>query len=91
MYPFLTLDDNSEIVHSQILNNGEVKVYIETPDENDGFHSMTCFLPSYRLENMNGYSSNEIQYYLDVIKSKEHIIIEHSKESMHMCNTKYNE
>lgn len=50
MYPFMTLEDNTEIVHSEQLENGEVKVYIETPDENDCFHSMTCYLPSYRIE-----------------------------------------
>ena len=27
MYPFLTLDDQTEIVHSQLLDDGSVKVY----------------------------------------------------------------
>ena len=31
MYPFLQLDDGTEIVHSNTLPNGEVKVYIEKP------------------------------------------------------------
>lgn len=39
MYPFMTLEDNTEIVHSEQLPDGEVKVYVETPDEKDGFHS----------------------------------------------------
>ena len=29
MYPFMTLNDNTEIVHSDILIDGKVKVYIE--------------------------------------------------------------
>ena len=29
MYPFLTLDDNTEIVHSEMRSDGTVKVYIE--------------------------------------------------------------
>lgn len=29
MYPFLTLDDNTEIVHSEMRGDGTVKVYIE--------------------------------------------------------------
>lgn len=33
MYPFMTLPDNTEITHSEMLSNGKVKVYIETPDE----------------------------------------------------------
>ena len=44
MYPFMTLEDGTEIVHSEMKDNGEVKVYIETPDEEDGFHHMTCYL-----------------------------------------------
>ena len=47
MYPFMTLPDNTEITHSEMLSNGKVKVYIETPDEKDGFHNATCYLPDY--------------------------------------------
>ena len=35
----MTLEDNTEIVHSERLENGETKVYIEPPDEKDCFHS----------------------------------------------------
>ena len=79
MYPFMTLEDNTEIVHSEQLENGEVKVYIETPDEKNCFHSMTCYLPSYRIE-VDGYSEKEINYFMDIIKSTANLIIEFSKE-----------
>ena len=29
MYPYLTLNDNTEITHSELLPDGRVKVYIE--------------------------------------------------------------
>lgn len=45
MYPFMTLNDETEIVHSDMNEDGTVKVYVETPDEKDGFHNMTCYLP----------------------------------------------
>ena len=32
MYPFMTLNDETEIVHSDMNVDGTVKVYIETPD-----------------------------------------------------------
>lgn len=79
MYPFMTLEDNTEIVHSEQLENGEVKVYVETPDAKDCFHNMTCYLPSYRLE-VNGYSDEEVNYYMDIIRSTAHLIIEFSRE-----------
>ena len=31
LYPFMTLNDNTEIVHSEMKPDGRVKVYIETP------------------------------------------------------------
>ena len=44
MYPFMTLDDNTEIVHSEMQPDHRVKVYIEKPDEKDCFHSAVCYL-----------------------------------------------
>ena len=32
MYPFMTLDDGTEIVHSEMREDGRVKVYLEKPD-----------------------------------------------------------
>ena len=37
MYPFITLDDDTEIVHSELREDGTVKVYMEKPVEG-GFH-----------------------------------------------------
>ena len=41
MYPFLQLEDGTEIVHSEMQSDGQVKVYIEKPVEG-GFHSAVC-------------------------------------------------
>ena len=49
MYPFMTLNDGTEIVHSETLPDGRVKVYIEKPDAKDCFHHVTCYLPDYSL------------------------------------------
>ena len=32
MYPFMTLNDDTEITHSEMKPDGRVKVYIETVD-----------------------------------------------------------
>ena len=64
MYPFLTLNDDTEIVHSEMLPSGEVRVYIERPDARDGFHSATCFLPSYTWKDIDGFAPEEIAEYL---------------------------
>lgn len=59
MYPFMTLNDDTEITHSEMKPDGQVKVYIETPDDNGGFFHATCYLPSYRWENVSGYSAKK--------------------------------
>lgn len=35
-------------------------MYIETPDERDGFHNATCWLPDYVWEDVVGYSEEEM-------------------------------
>ena len=79
MYPFLQLDDGTEIVHSNTLPNGEVKVYIEKPDAVDGFHNAACFLPGYRWEDVSGFSPEEVQRLQEVLESTAHLIIEFSQ------------
>lgn len=69
MYPFLQIDGDTEIVHSNTLPNGEVKVYIEKPDAKDGFHHASCFLPPYRWEDIHGFTAEEIARYQEVIES----------------------
>ena len=80
MYPFMTLDDNTEIVHSEMKDNGEVRVYIEKPDEKDCFHHATCWLPGYRWEDISGFNDAEIARFDDIIRSTAHLIIRFSQE-----------
>ena len=76
MYPFLQIDGDTEIVHSDLLPSGEVKVYVEKPDAADGFHHASCFLPPYRWEDVVGFTAEEIARYQEVIESTAHLIME---------------
>lgn len=80
MYPFMTLDDASEIVHSEMRPDGTVRVYVEKPDEKDGFHHADCILPGYRWEKIFGFSESELSRYDEVIHSTAHLILQFSKE-----------
>ena len=80
MYPFLTLDDDTEIVHSEMQKDGSVKVYIETPDEKDGFHNATCFLPEHRWEAVHGYSDAELEQFKHLLRNNAHLIMEFSQK-----------
>ena len=82
MYPFMVLDDKTEVVHSDSYDmNGieTIKVYFEQPVDG-GFHSAECYLPSYEWKNIEGFSNEEIVKYEDFLKSVAHIVIELARE-----------
>ena len=68
-YQFLTLDDQTEIVHSEMLPDGKVQVYIEKPDEKDCFHNASCYIPGYEWKDINGFTKEEIERYQEIIES----------------------
>jgi len=80
MYPFLTLDDSAEIVHSEMRPDGTVKVFVEKPDAADGFHNAFCTLPGYVWSDVCGFSSDELSRYEEVIRSTAHLILQFSQE-----------
>lgn len=79
MYPYLTLDEDTEIVHSAMDDSGCVKVYIEKADEKDGFHSAICMLPAYEWKEISGFSEKEIKAYQQIIEKNAHMIMELSQ------------
>ena len=80
MYPFMTLNDDTEIVHSEMKPDGRVKVYIERPDEKYGFRHATCWLPDYTWEDIYQFSDEEINHLQKIIESTAHLIMEFSQE-----------
>ena len=80
MYPFMTLDDETEITHSEFLPDDKVKVYVEKADAKDGFHDMICYLPSYEITSVHGFSKAEQDKYMEIIRSTAHLIMEFSKD-----------
>ena len=82
LYPFLTLPDETEIVHSEsIFSEGRelVKVCIEKPVDY-GFKSATCWLPDYRWENIEGYTQEEIAGLNELVQSLSATIYELARD-----------
>ena len=80
MYPFMTLNDDTESVHSEMKPDGRVKVYIERPDEKYGFRHAACWLPDYTWEDIYQFSDEEINRLQKIIESTAHLIMEFSQE-----------
>lgn len=76
VYLFMTLNDGTEIVHSEMREDGRVKVYVEKPDSKDCFHRVTCYLPDYVWEDEFGFSDEELAHIKDVISSTSNLILE---------------
>ena len=79
MYPYMTLNDDTEIVHSEMKPDGRVKVYIEKPDEKYCFRHATCYLPDYTWENIYQFSDEDIGRFQEIIESTAHLILEFSQ------------
>lgn len=80
MYKFMTLDNATEIVHSEMRPDGTVKVYMERPDETAGFLHAACYLPDYRWKDISGFSDSELARFQEVSESTAHLILQFSKE-----------
>ncbi len=80
MYPFITLNDGTEIVHSEMKQDGQVKVYMEKPDEKYCFKHATCWLPAYKWEDIYQFSDEEVERYQEILKSTAHLIMEFSQD-----------
>ena len=78
-YPFLTLDDDTEFVHSEMKPDGRVRVDIEKPDALLCFKSASCWLPGYTWTDVEGFSPKEVERLQEVIESCAHLIIEFSQ------------
>ena len=82
MYPFMTLEDDTEIVHSHMLDDGRVKVYIERPDAELGFRHATCFLPGYSWDDVEGFSDGEIAGFQEIIESTAQQIMKRAEKEI---------
>ncbi len=78
VYPYATLSDETEVVHSEMKPDGRVKVYIEKSVYN-GFHHATCYLPDYTWEGIVGFSDTEMAYLKEFVENNAHLIIEFAK------------
>jgi hypothetical protein len=72
----MTLADETQIVHSQIIDKDgteTVLVHFERPTEN-GFDSARCELPSYHWLYHEGYSEQELDFFVQLLQNNAHLL-----------------
>lgn len=80
MYPYMTLSDETEIVHSQLIEDKGIKkviVNFERPTDN-GFDSARCELPEYKWTEKEGYSDEEITFFEKLLHSNAHLLYKYA-------------
>lgn len=80
MYPYMTLADDTEIVHSQIIEkNGKKKVIVNFERRTeDGFDSARCELPEYIWTEKEGYSDAEISFFEELLRNNAHLLYKYA-------------
>ena len=83
MYPYLTFDDGTEVMHSDIVEDGDVEkvlVHFEGPTE-AGFDSIRCKLPSYTWTPWEGaHSSADIDFLEQFLRNNAHLIYKQQQQ-----------
>ena len=82
MYPYITLADETEITHSQIIEAGgqqNVEVHFERPNET-GFDSARCVLPSYQWKFVDGFTAAEMELFNELLHSNAHLLYRYAAQ-----------
>lgn len=83
MYPYLTLEDGTEVVHSELIEDERGKrvlVHFERPTHN-GFDSVRFELPTYDMEVWEGdFSEKEIQSLRSFLEANAHLLYRYAAE-----------
>ncbi|MBO5690740.1 MAG: hypothetical protein J6R96_02645 [Spirochaetaceae bacterium] len=81
MYPYITLADETMIVHSELRHDDGkpfVEVHFERPEE-QGFLSARCVLPSYKWLFNDGFSQKEIEFFTELLAHNAHTIFKYAE------------
>jgi hypothetical protein len=82
MYPFMTLQDNTLVTHSHLLDHGGVKtveIHFERPSEKNFFDSARCSLPTYEWIVKDGYTDKEIEDFEQMLHDGAHIFYKYAE------------
>ncbi|MCL2859181.1 MAG: hypothetical protein FWF46_01145 [Oscillospiraceae bacterium] len=81
LYPYVTLGDGTEILHTQIFEEDgveKVEVHFEKPI-NNGFMSARFVLPTYELIIRDNVSDEEIAFFIEFLEHNVPLIYEFAR------------
>ena len=87
MYPYITLADETEIVHSHLIQKDDmdmVEVHFERAVDN-GFYSARCVLPTYECKFTEGFSVEEIKFFEELLRQNAHLLYRYAGQGGIHC------
>jgi hypothetical protein len=87
IYSYITLADNTEIVHTQVFEQDGVEcveVHFERVTDN-GFESARCLLPFYKWILRDGFTDAEIADFEELLRYNAHLIFKFAKTGGVCC------
>ena len=81
LYPYLTLGDDTEILHTHIISeNGseKVQVHFERPQE-DGFAAARCVLPKYEWVQREKFTDEEMAFFSKFLEHNAALIFKYAR------------
>jgi hypothetical protein len=81
LYPYITLGDGTEILHSQIIEEEgkeKIEVHFEKAIET-GFAVARCILPEYNWIKVEFFSNDEVTFFEKLLESNAHLIYKYAK------------
>lgn len=81
LYPFIKLQDNTEINHSEMHEDKTVDVVVEKRDKKRGIFSRAmCRLPDYKWDSVVGFNDKEMERFQKLVQANSKLILEYSKK-----------
>lgn len=78
-YHYCTIMESIEVVHTP-LKNGYTTVHFEKPDKIYGFKTLDCVIPSYRVNNIVGFSDTEVSELVTFCRNNASLLLKYARE-----------
>ena len=80
MYNYIKLADDTQIAHSNILEDQTVQVSVERPID-DGFCSATFFLPRCQWQSIEGFTAADLDSFTEIVRNNAPLIYRLAREA----------
>lgn len=75
LWSYVQLDDGTQFAYSETRDDGTVRVAVERPVD-FGFDHAECFLPAVKWFNVEGFSTDDLDFLIEFVRSNAPFIFE---------------